>query len=804
MPPTRRPKDAWRATPAGESPRANARPSRGRWFRTAVGVAILIGSVVAVATILWPRPEPVMLALSVSRFRNPDWPPNPWAEADAAGVRARFGPDSAHAIQDQEKARLVRKLDEFATATRAEYRGRPAIVDLIALATVHAGEVHLIPGDADPANPVTWLPLAAVLDAIGGMTGPRLVILDLRPIESPRLPNPTDDVNAVLIAELTRRQTAGMLDFPVLIAATPPTGPVTLPAWKRTAFGLAVAQALGGAADGCNPTQSRDSWVSVQELTEFTRITLAATPSTRLPRLFGPGGDLLLIRVPARGPEPLPAPEELPAYPEWLSKAWQERDGWVHAGLARRTPRLIADTNAANLHAETRWLAGDDPTAVAEDLARTLSRLRVAASTASAPRPAVLSIARGEVPEANAQAVAAAWRPLLDALKSGHAKPEELATFKQTLRDKPADTAPFDATAAVVFDFALRLPEPTPERITELAMMIRSLPAPGPRQAELATLDAVAGLPPGQAAKRWPPGTLKTLLLVARAAEQAVAVDGRLLAWLKPSVEMADADRRAALVTLADPDSPDDALIAARRKLESALDRYRITAGLMAAANALMIATEETRAVLADLAGSAPDHPPPIAEDAARTWRRLTDGYSRAKALLAATTPPPAPELRRLADELTAACSLVRELFPAANASAALAWPQWSTTERLALMTRVRADRSRLVDRVQSLGPTKPGGASPVDRPPDPVMPGHRAGRREELRTLGIVAGTPEPGDAAILGSDLTAWRAAETRYHEWLATRAARDATNDRQAGLPAAAETRDAVRRRAAEWKP
>src|SRR5262245_3157105 len=102
MPSTRRPQDAWKADSPAAPARVRAGNSR-RWFWAALAVAALAGVTAGLFVYLRPDPEPVLLAIPVMQYAHPDWPPNPWAEADARGLRERFGGDSAQAFQVQEK-----------------------------------------------------------------------------------------------------------------------------------------------------------------------------------------------------------------------------------------------------------------------------------------------------------------------------------------------------------------------------------------------------------------------------------------------------------------------------------------------------------------------------------------------------------------------------------------------------------------------------------------------------------------------------------------------------------------------------
>ena len=85
-------RDAWRGRAAsGSNRRAGQRRSRG-WIAAGFVVALIAGLIVAAFVFLGKEPEPTVLALPIAeyhKFRDRDWPTNPWAESDryTPGVR---------------------------------------------------------------------------------------------------------------------------------------------------------------------------------------------------------------------------------------------------------------------------------------------------------------------------------------------------------------------------------------------------------------------------------------------------------------------------------------------------------------------------------------------------------------------------------------------------------------------------------------------------------------------------------------------------------------------------------------------
>src|SRR5262245_36405261 len=206
MPPGQRPQDAWKgnaAPPARAARGPKPVPSR-RWLGTALVLAALAGVIVGLIFYFRPDPEPVLLAIPVTQYEHKDWPPNPWAEADARGVRERFGGDSAQAFQLQEKGRILGELSRAAEQSRGKDKGRPVVVYICALGAVADGTVYLIPGDGKPDDPTGWIALDELLQPLHRTDAHRLLILDIRPVSSPRSVLPTEDVNEALEAALTK------------------------------------------------------------------------------------------------------------------------------------------------------------------------------------------------------------------------------------------------------------------------------------------------------------------------------------------------------------------------------------------------------------------------------------------------------------------------------------------------------------------------------------------------------------------------------------------------------------------------
>lgn len=605
--PDKRSQNAWKLNaPAGRTAKPAERRGPARWFVAAAVVLALGGAIVGLLTFVRPPAKPVLLALAVTQYSHPDWPPNPFAEPDAAGFRERFGADSASAVQVQERGRILRELNQIADDSRGTAKGRPVVVYLSALGTVQDGVVYFFPGDARPGDPTTWLPLDEVLAPLRRTDGPRLLVLDLRPVMGVRTVLPAEDANEALDAALAKLDAAGDLPFFVLNANTPAAGPNLVRPLKRSVFGVSLAQAAGGAADRWNAGRSSDGQVSVAELAGYVRDATAAGATAmglppQVPKLHGKGQDFSLLPVPSAGPAALPTPGELEEMPAWLADAWKERDAWKAEGIHRRIPRLYRQLQQACLRAETHWLAGSDPKPLQDELASQLADLRKTKALYPAKTPPAYSIARveqangGRVPKL--EEVTRSFPAVFNRIKDlSDTKPETLLLHQQELWTKPTDATPWTATAEATLRFVASLENPTWEQIRAVATTLRGF-KPTPQQPELLPIFAHADSPP-ELTKRWPREALARWLAVSQSAEECAALDGQVLPWIRSDLASLDAKVIAATEVLLNPESPESDLARASETLEAARRSYDRIRDEARGLSQKMIAVREAESVL--------------------------------------------------------------------------------------------------------------------------------------------------------------------------------------------------------------
>jgi len=721
--------------------------SRRRWLLPAFLLLALAGALAAVFFLLGDEREPVVVAIAVTQYDAPEWPPNPYAEQDARGFADRFAKPFL-AFERQGKAGIPATLGSaVAEANKGE---RPLVIYLSALGTVAGDTAFLLPSDARVEAESGWLKLEEILTPLRAATTPTLLILDVRPARVPLRLFPTGDVNERLDAELAVLATAGNLPFTVLTSNTPKGGAAVLYPLSRSLFGLACSHAAGGAADGWTPAGGKDDLVRVEE---FTAHVIAATANgsrllgeAQVPRVHrsSAGEDFTLTKLPSRGAAALPEPAAARAYPPLLTEAWTVADEARAAGFDLRVPGRMRPFTVNALRAEERWLAGIGDAAVGQTLEPKPAAFKAevaARGPVSLPVMSVARLAKGATFADHGRAAEPLLRKALDAIRTPTPMLKE--EVDKELAKIAADMAtPADAIAAAVFDAATKLKDPAQEQLRQLLRLATASPQRKPF-AELATLEVLAGLPPGRFELRFKPeDTVRRVLDATEQAERAAAFDGRSRQWLTAALAAADNFRRDALVALCDKDAPAADVRTARLKLEEAARGYTAAVATADRLHRARGVFEAARAVRDDLATDGPADPSPRPGEWERNVRELADGYGELDARL---RPPVlgaaviAADLGRVADAVKdrvaaltttrtseAGTPTVREL------ERLLRWPGWSAAKRQALRADLFKRAEDATSKVLAGWPTAYKPAPGVGTAPPFTVPG------ESIRDLRI------------------------------------------------------------------
>lgn len=702
-------RDDWRTSAAGHTTRPGAKGKGGKVVRRVALAAVLVAFLVGLL-ISWPlfvhKPrEPVCFAVPITEYlktRDSRWPPNPWAEADAHGLRDRFEGDSAQAFQHQEKGAFTR---ELANAVRqADAENRSLVVYVTALGTAADDVPYLLPSDARHDDPASWLTLDDVLTPLraGGRTD-RLLILDVRPVRSPRAALPTGDVNELLDAALSGLHDKNDLPLLVFTANTPATGPVSLPTVRHTVFGLALERGLLGGADGWVPNTAKNTEVTARELIAYAReCTHAATGGAQRPQVYGYGPDFFLRGIPP-GPPPEAEAQRL-KYPDFLAKAWEDVENARAAGLPARAPRAMRMQTDAAVDAERWWRAGASESALAQfNSTFTAFRGELTGPALAPPRPPVASVARAALDpkfDGQKQAAATALQGLLDLLRSGTyetarkgdtAKADEMVNAAAGKLVIPPEV-PFTAVAAVVW--AAAADKPQLPFIRTLVGVINDKVKEPPPLAEWAALNLLTLLPDGRDPRAMADAVTAWLTVTAEA-EAAVLFDARGLPQVRAKLEEAENLYHTEAVALVEPDARPDQFARVAKRLLAVREKYVAVREAAAAVGAAWRQVEDARAALADLADRYPDEFTRLTSDKRCSLAELTDAFSTVVERLRAESVPDLDQLKRETAALQTALKTVRDplkLPTAAVPESALDWPGWTLRERQRVFDRLQDD----------------------------------------------------------------------------------------------------------------
>lgn len=674
----------------------------------AVIVALLGGLLLSLPLFLNRSAEPICFAVPMVEYhkdRTSRWPPNPWAESDAHGLRDRFDGDSAQAFQHQEKGSFTRELAE--AVRRADAERRPLVVYISALGTVANDTPYLLPADARHDDASSWLTLEDVLNPLRKGNTHRLVVLDVRPVRSPRADLPTADVNELIDARLLAKQEANDLPLLVFTANTPASGPLCLPTVKHTAFGLALERSMLGAADGWLPNQPANQDVTARELAAYVRECVhTATGGAQRPQLYGHGDDFKLVSVPPNR-HPSPDPERL-AYPKFLTDAWADVDKARATALPTRAPRALRQQTDAAVDAERWWLAGANVQAVSDrfDGTFTTFRTELAGAALAPPKIPVASVARARLTtpdfESHVRASNTALQGILNLLKS--------ETFADARKADPAkarglveaemgkvklpEGVPFAAVAAVVWAAAVETPQVW--FIRAILTVTDGLPVKDkPPLAELAALQLIALVPDNRDTKVLA-DAIPAWLDATAAAEAAVLFDARALPQVKSRLEKAEKMYREEGITMVDPNTTRAQFAEVPATLRTAREEYTGLKDDAATVGSAWLRVQDARAALADLADRYPHEltRPAVGRECSLT--ELTDAFSIVVAQLRADAPSDFAKLKR--DTATLQTRLQSILTPVKLPvgsdprvlESALGWPGWAAAERKGLTERLQ------------------------------------------------------------------------------------------------------------------
>jgi hypothetical protein len=371
----------WHISPEEAAKRAHR--SR-RVFLLLAGIMALGGAFIAWLILIGRFDSPMLLTIPITQY-DPPWPVNPLADRDSELLIQNHFPDVVRqkAYTSQSQPALGRELQNL-DKVRA---GKSLVVHLCAEAIVREGIVYLLPANAKPENPASWLPLTDVLKWIGNSPArEKLLVLDImRPNADPRLGIPANDVSDHVQRLLHAMDEADQLRFWVLCACAEGQLSLVSQHLGQSVFSFYLNEGLSGYADGYPPLGKRTGRVCVQELASFLRArvdrwTVANRGVHQTPVLFGKGPDFALAVLPHSKPKREPEAEPAGAFPPSVAQGWQLRDTWIQSGAFRAAPGALRQLEETLIRAEKRCRAGPDtytdPASKIKSLAREVDEVQ--------------------------------------------------------------------------------------------------------------------------------------------------------------------------------------------------------------------------------------------------------------------------------------------------------------------------------------------------------------------------------------------------------------------------------------------
>jgi hypothetical protein len=534
---------------------------RGKIFAVLFAMLTLVGVMIGLFYYIRRVHEPLVLSFPITEYDR-RYPPNPFAEQDSQLLLSHFPERSKLAYEYQEKDRLVKGLQSLAKEEKV-----PVVVHICAYAVQRGSEVYLLPGDAKPDEPESWLALTKLLSLLKSCPAQhKLLLLDImRPLADFRLGVLTDTVAEgveTILGNLEKKK-----DLPCFVLCACSRGEFSLVSEElgQSVFAYYLSQGLDGWADGYNDTGKRDNRVSVKELCAFVtaRVSRWADPNRhtrQTPILFGQDKpDFTLIEL-AREPSPGPdlaaeteAEPTVPSYPDWLSEQWKCRDCWRAKESFRFAPLAFRELEVIILRAEQQWRGGRDGGRIRTPLKAQVHyleaqiHLSVEQSEQASPRdplgPRTLARAAGKV-KADSEACNS-LRSLLAKLASSKAEEtaEARKKFLQGFKDKPVPLL-----ARTVFDVAADDQKLSPEKLRLLAELLQGSPtAASYLETDLLCRLAIVKSDPSG---RWPAEAVHQALQAVRAEAEVLTADPLALSLVRPRLEAADKQCRQAVELL--------------------------------------------------------------------------------------------------------------------------------------------------------------------------------------------------------------------------------------------------------------
>jgi len=258
---------------------------------------VLVGSVIAGSFYLWGyAKEPKLYCLPVSEYGE-RWPSPFWYYHDAKALLQTVPQSSQNFSVKQQKNDILALLTGLASNQEPT-----TIIYLAGLGARRGEKVYLLPADARPEDPASWLSMDEVFEKIKALPCEHiLLLLDIAsPLtnlyQGPLIDDIADALDRWLTANIASNNR-------LLVLTSCSAGEVSQPmaSQGKTAFGYYLQKGLQGQANGVGPQGNMNQYVTAQELSTFVRTrvnrwSIQNRGQPQHPKLYG-SGDCELVHI---------------------------------------------------------------------------------------------------------------------------------------------------------------------------------------------------------------------------------------------------------------------------------------------------------------------------------------------------------------------------------------------------------------------------------------------------------------------------------------------------------------------------
>jgi Carboxypeptidase regulatory-like domain len=472
-------------------------PRLPRWLRVGVllGMILLVqGTLAYVLSWIDPPQTPCFVAIGITEYQSNNLSSGRRSDGDLPFVNTRKAGTNRNDVQQA--------LNDLAGHGPSE----PVVVYLSAIALqADGGDVFILPSDASPDDPSTWLRLREVLEKLRACTSrQKLLVVDLTPPPpSPWLGYVYHDLASAIPRELDAVPDADRL---VLCTSSPGQTPYVSRELGQSVFAHYFREALCGDADGYGDL--RDGHVTVKELAAFVQARVErwsnrnrGEPQT--PVLLGTGGDFALVSVDHGAPRAARPARSAREYSGLLVRHWQDRDNAYQSGAFRLTPADFQRRQAIQF----QWEQQHD----ADHLtARMIPPHKFEAK--ESPPEIVPELPKKTFDEQS---------HVLDQQLAG-AKPADAERMKKRFVEETRGKLSAADLDAAVFTHALADPRLDPAAIRLYDQLLHTTPQTLPRTAEALRIRQLADLAMRVEVLAWPRDVVETLLRTTDAGEKSL------------------------------------------------------------------------------------------------------------------------------------------------------------------------------------------------------------------------------------------------------------------------------------------